>query len=1188
MSPIPASKKPLPTIETGKEGVEKKNFAHEAREAYDKSPEKPKSIPEKVAAFVSEGGKKLFKEFEQGSMVKKIAILGGIVGAGVLAYQGIKKIGQMIIGGFKKLFGFGEDLEKGLESAKDGTIMNILKLALGGTLAVGTVSALYEAIKGKIGLGEITEAWTKDGVKGVGLLLLRKQKEGIISIGTDLWGTLAGALGLPGIDKVKEKLGDVKDEIEKGYKWLDDKCHFGEVKARMEAFFTDHNIQKPEWMEHLSLAEMAKDMGIDAGDENNYAKYAEYAVAGGAAILIYKWAKTHGLKKGIIINAGVYLGIVNETTGKFGRDIVKAMGNELDQAKKKLFEKYGKNSQIAAYLEDMFGDFSIEKHLESSLDWIKDHPAESMLAMNGMWLLRGIIVKGLKVGANAAWSATKFAANNPGKAALIGLGAAGLYLGRREFITDFINLTYDDPKGKEAIDMQTNLDGIFGVNRNEKEGLGEKQGHDFFKSLLEDPAKVLDLQSTAEAFHQGGFAILKDGLGKFYYLAKGANIPVQLAGLTETAFKSLSHIYSPDYDGNVVAATATVGFECLVFGGGAYMLGRENLKAISAIYDANGSMKLWHVLKSLVPGTKEWMFTVRSMLSVPLLPFMKVSLSKHIGTLEAKLGEITQELAKTPRNMQKIEEIADKLRTSGMFKDFKDVQKNLSGTRYSYETAKHFSNIENTVEQLLGEAKKGDLANPGVITNYIKNMTDKIGEYRSWGSRLVERWEMIKGGKISEALKLQTAKEAAELEKGAVAAKPLDQKATFKTGPDAYKTDVQLQDEAKKLREEIATLEEGSPLKKAKQKALKSLEVYLDATHAKGVFLKEADLAGLDETARAAKIEEAAANMEAAEKGLQARFEKSTNDIIQEAKRTGTALTDPSVQKKLATLDEQLIAPFAKEKKATLSLLLGEYKKLPSSLRSGAIKQQIKNVIEGADGTLMTKMVKGAKGRMKMMAIMAGAMFGTDALIHRNDPEREMMQIVSELGPDLGQLIVDCMPIIGTYSNFHSAISGKEMVSGKDVSGAWDRASNVAWGIVGLAGDAITALGAIPTGGTDIGVNIAGRLAKAAHGGSETAAKMIKMWPRFEKLAEKMGGWKNLATKMMEYVKGNKRVLATAHTVEKAGMVTGTVLLIGGASYHIFHKEVPGPELEVPAELTEEAPAPATTPAPTPVPTPVA
>ena len=184
------------------------------------------------------------------------------------------------------------------------------------------------------------------------------------------------------------------------------------------------------------------------------------------------------------------------------------------------------------------------------------------------------------------------------------------------------------------------------------------------------------------------------------------------------------------------------------------------------------------------------------------------------------------------------------------------------------------------------------------------------------------------------------------------------------------------------------------------------------------------------------------------------------------------------------------------------------------------------------------------------------------------------MNMMQELGPDLGQLLVDVLPGVGTVSNFWSALSGKEMVSGKDVSGLADRASNVAWGIVGAAGDALTILGSVPSGGTIVVANVLARITKAAKGGSKTAAKMIEMWPRFEKLAEKMGGFKNLADKMLKYTRENKSAIGKGlRTTEKIGMATGSVLLVGGVGYHLFYKDAGAQEIEIPDDLAEETPA---------------
>lgn len=1173
------SKAKVSPLEKPPERDEKpKDFAAETREQYEKLKDKAETIPEKVATFVKDGGKLLLKEFEQGNMLKKIAILGGVAGIGYLAYKGLKKLGELIGSGFKSLFGLGEKLKEGLEEAKDSTMMNILKLALGGTLAAGVVTMLHEAINGKIPLTEILEAWKKGGAKGVGLLLLKKQKEGVISMGKEAWEAAAPALGLPPLEKVQEKLADVKEDIEKGYKWLDEKCHFGEVKARMEAYFKDHNITMPEWMKKLNLAEMAKDLGISQGDPKTWA---QFAVAGGAALMIYKWAG----KKALLVNAATYLFIVREGKASFGGQLLMALSHDFDEAKKKFFAQWRKNSDVAGLLDYFLEDFSLEKHIESGLDWIGEHPAESMVAMNGMWILRGVIVKGVKMAGKSALEVSKFALTNPGKMAVITAGVAALYAGRREFIQDFINITYDDAKSKEALDMRTHLDSILNIDRAKGEGVVEKQSHDFLKSLLEDPAKALNLASTIEAFQKGEFELICDLGGKIYYVAKGFNIPVQLTGLTWETFKSMSAIYSPEYEGNTMTATMGVGIEGIAFGSAAYFTGKEYLKATGAVYESAGSggKGVWRVLKSLRPFSKEWNFVTKSMLSTPLIPIFKNLDGGHIGKLESELQKISHELTVASPDFNKIKHITEELIAHNpVLKNFKQIRDQLTGTRYGYEIAKKFSSVERTIIAIEDAAKRGKPDDLETIQKHIKDIQVEITKYRSSMSRLVERWELLKEGKFSEAFAKRAPTEDAELaakEAAEAPYKPLSSQETFRKADGSYKTEVELRAEKAALDAEITSMDSKNPLKKAKQKAAMAIEAFLDPSkvdHMGGATA--AEIRALDKANKASHLEDMALRMEAAEKGVQEKFMQEVNTVVQSARTRGISLADPAVKAQLEALQTKYIDPLARQKGSTLKLITKEYNALPKALRTPAMKRQIKNILEATDTTIMTKLVKGTKGRMKLMAVMAGLMFTTDALMHKNDPERELITIMQELGPDLGQLLVDVLPGIGTVSNFWSAIAGTEMVSGKDVSGAGDRATNVAWGVVGLAADVLTVLGAIPSGGTDVTANIFLRLTKAAKGGSKTAVKMIELWPRLEKLAEKMGGFKTLIEKMMKFTRENKGVMAkTLRTTERVSMAAGTALLVGGVGYHLYFKETDAPEIEVPDDLDEAStPAPVT------------
>jgi hypothetical protein len=392
--------------------------------------------------------------------------------------------------------------------------------------------------------------------------------------------------------------------------------------------------------------------------------------------------------------------------------------------------------------------------------------------------------------------------------------------------------------------------------------------------------------------------------------------------------------------------------------------------------------------------------------------------------------------------------------------------------------------------------------------------------------------------------------------------------ASFRKPDGTMKTSEEMKIESEKLKKEISSMEEGNPLRKAKSKALASIEAYLDVKKATGLKIESSQFDNLDEAGRAAKIEASAAHIESAEKGLQARFNAEVELIKKEAAAKGIKLTDPSVTAKLEKLDQEMTIPFAKQKQASMETLMAEYKKLSPKARTAALSGQMSRALEGTEGTLMTRLCKGAKGRAKMMVLMGALIFATDRIIHRNDPDRELSQILDELGPQFGQLLLDIMPIAGTFSNYYSAFSGREIVTDRDVSGTWDRASNVLWGTVGLAGDIITVLGAVPSGGTDIGANVAIRLAKEAASGSKVAARTLKMWPQITKIAERMGGWFNFAKKLKTYLGEGGKALKGVRAVQKVAFAAGTTMLVGGIAYSCRYAFVDTKtELDVPPEI---------------------
>lgn len=412
-------------------------------------------------------------------------------------------------------------------------------------------------------------------------------------------------------------------------------------------------------------------------------------------------------------------------------------------------------------------------------------------------------------------------------------------------------------------------------------------------------------------------------------------------------------------------------------------------------------------------------------------------------------------------------------------------------------------------------------------------------------------------------------------------ARPIEVAGTLFKSPDgtARKLD-DIKADADRLRKEVAGLPADDVNRAAKAKELLALDAYLRPTqNSAKLEIQAADFGGLDESGRAAKVMEAASSMEAVEKGVQARFNAEVEKIVAEAKLNKIPLTDPAITARLENLDHSIVLPFAKKKQGALKTLVAEYGRVPNKLKTPLLRSQMRLAIEGASGTLMTRVIKGAKGRAKMMVLMGALMFATNEMIRQGEVDREFSDIIRELGPEAGQLLIDVLPFIGTYSSFYSAFTGEELVTPRDVSGTWDRVSNVIWGSVGLAGDVVTVLSAIPTGGGSLGVNVILRLTKMAKSGSRTAPIVLRMWPRIARVAERMGGWLAFGKKAKDAIGGKIPLMAGLRKIEAVGTVAGTALMVGGVAYHMRYAFMNDEtEIELPADLQAEAPAQPATP----------
>jgi hypothetical protein len=1112
MNPIQTSIAGSPASpETLREG---QNYAQEVTREYNALPEKPKSRTETVKDFVVEGAKSLWRTFLDAPPWKKALMVAGAGATVYLGSKALKSFSEKLVSGFKSFFGIGQKAKEAVEQQASSTGFNLLKWTLGGALGAEAVTALYNVIQGKISFSEVFDAYKVGGLSGVGILLLKKQKEGTIQLGKDLYEKLSSSLGLPPLESVQQSLQNVKENVEQGYEWLDQKINFTGLKNKLAALFPNSNFSLP------SLSAIAQELGIDASTESTFAEYTKYAGIAGAALLLYRYMG----KKGLALNAALYFLFIKEGKESLGGELLGKLTHEFDSVRDSFLSNFSKNPDQRSWLEEALGSFSLEQNLDQLLEWAQEHSLEAMAAMNGLWICRGVIFTVLKKTLQGAGSAVKFATSSTTKAALTGLGIAAIYFGRREFTQDFIKAVYEDPESDAAKAMLGNLDTIFGIDRSKPETLSERQVPAFVKSILEDPVEALRLDKTVQAaFKDGLWGITLDLTGKVWLVIKGMNVPLQMTKLSWEYIQSLPYIYN---DGNVFSGTLIAGTEAIVIGTSLFSVGKA-YKQLYVAGDRRIGKFVMNVGKSLKPFSPEWKSVVRTMFldNVAVNKFKEAAHAFDIAYFRGQTAAMLEELNKSHPSFEKIRTLAFDSRTSTSLKNFKDLKINLAGTAFDLEVGERMAKVQKYFEDI--ESKAGDVR-PSVddLKKFIKDANTELMNFKTWVSSFVERLLLIKQGKFTEAFSHMT-----------------------------------------QLDEFVAQADKQSSLLKNPM----AHEIYLDPQKSLRTQLKPAYLTEAEPALKAERIAEVTRNIESMEIGIQARFESEVQAIVKEAQLQKIALDHPSVIEKLNALDSSLVIPFARKKQEALKLLFKEYETLPKTLRTPAMKSSLLRLIEGGEGRLLTHVVKGAQGRLKMMAVMGTLLFATDTLIHKDDPERDLAKMMTELGPDLKQMLLDILPVAGTFSLYYSAFTGRQLIATEhDVSGAWDRATNVIWGTVSLAGDALAVLTAVPTGGLSVDADVAIRLTKMAEEGSKPAKQLLRDWPRIQKIAEQMGGWKNFASKVAEYLKMDKAALVkNMRTFEKAGLVAGTAAIVGGIAVpHLYYGFVDSSaELEVPADL---------------------
>lgn len=996
---------------------------------------------------------------------------------------------------------------------------------------------------------------------------------------------LDGFIALIKQGKYKEALaflfgfGDIKETVEKDLAWLDEKIHFTEAKENFKKFCEQHGIQVPEgvkdFVKDLHLGEIAKELGITQGDEKSWL---DYVGTGGGALLIYKFMG----KKGLAINAGLYMFIVSQGKDSFGGKILHELAGILDTAKNKLIEgvKYTPGAELI--VEDAMEGYQIQNGIDDILTWMKEHPMESMVAMNGLWLGRHLLFKALKKLLKSGVKFASYVAQNPGKAAAITAVLGTLYFSRKELIRDAVNAAYDNPNSPEAQEMLNTLYGLAGVDPEKPTTLSEKAAPSYLKAIMDDPLNALKESANIVRFQNGEFSIGWDSIGKTaYLLVKGTNIPVVLGKLTWESFKLMGSGFSPDSDGNILTPMLFGGTMMYVFGSASW----EGFKSYKAVYESAGSKGagIWRILKSLVPGSKEWRFVMKSAAIGPFTPILQRWDSLRLMGLNKQLEEII-ELSKDGKNLDKVRKMSNDLMSQSYFSDFNAIRKDLTGTNFSFRTAERLDDINRRLKDIETSCVSGKLDD---VQKHAGDAKKSLDEVRKGTAGVIERFKQIASGDLKTAITgaeaaedlSRAGKEAEQIGKETKALNALNikQGPLFRNKDGSFKSAAELEKDAEKLKKEISELDPADLSRMTKEKELMAVETFLGKRPLSALKVDASEISKLEGAEKANKIHTLAQEMEATEKGLQAKFNAEVEAIAKDAKAKNIALDSEEVMGKLEKLDKEITIPHAQSKQKNLQELMKSYEELPSNLKTPALNAQLRHTVEGVDGTLMTRVVKGVKGRCKMMALMAVGVFALDQYMHRNDAERDLYKIMTDLGPELGQLVLDVAPVTGTFSNYYSAISGKEIITKRDVSSTWDRASNALWGTVGLVGDAVTVIEAIPSGGNSAWANMRLRLMKIAASEGKTAnaaKKLIKYLPKLEKIAERMGGMTKMLDKIHDFLKDD-RILKNMKRFEKAGLVVGTAMVVGGLTYNLRYAFVDREtEIKIPPQIVETSKIP--------------
>lgn len=461
-------------------------------------------------------------------------------------------------------------------------------------------------------------------------------------------------------EKKKRQAGtsESPETVDEEESWLSEKIPgFKTAKSDLIKFMKAHNVAVPAVIAELNMSKVAKEMGISREDASTWA---EYAVVGGGALLLFKFASP----KKLLGNAALYFGLVRQGKDSWGGKALMTFSREFDAVKHKLSSKLNRSIPGAdLFVEDALEGFSLETKMDDMLKWMERHPAESMVAVNGLWMCRAFVFGAFKNFVKVAVKGGTYALQNPGKTLLATGALAALYQARRPFANELLSIAYDDPSSKEATAMRNDLASILDIDFKTPDTLAEKQAPAFIKSILKNPKEALSNPDFVAKYNEGLYSLGVDILGRVWIFAKGLNVPLQLCDLAvESAKTTFGDLLSPEKSGTTMTHLLVGGTEMYVFG----KMALNAVKSYGEVLNTGGDKVdlVWRVLKSAAPWTDEWKFVFKSSLNgLPGVTTLKtVSMHRRVGEVIDGLEDILTLIKKcNPHDANEVQTIQKKI-----------------------------------------------------------------------------------------------------------------------------------------------------------------------------------------------------------------------------------------------------------------------------------------------------------------------------------------------------------------------------------------------------------------------------------------------------------------------------------------------------------------------------------------------